>query len=55
MVSYTVNGGVAIRDYRGMSSDEKPVKNVPNGSTFYEMDTQKVFMFDAAQKEWIEQ
>lgn len=52
-VSYTVNGGRAIRDYRGKSTDPKPVEGVPNGSSFYEMDTQQVYMFDSDTKTWI--
>ncbi len=55
MVTYTVNGGTAIRDYRGKSTDEKPVVDVPNGSSFYEMDTKEVFLFDAETKTWIPQ
>lgn len=40
----------------GKSTDEKPVgKDVPNGSVFYEMDTGKVFKFDAEARVWIEQ
>lgn len=51
--NYTVNGGTAIRDYRGKSIHPKPVENVPHGSTAYEMDTQKVYMFDRYTKTWI--
>lgn len=42
------------RDFIGLSTDEKPV-NVPNTSTFYEMDTKKAFMFDAQNQKWLEQ
>ncbi len=52
MVSYTVNGGTNIRDYRGLSSDEKPT-DAPNGSSFYEMDTGDVYMFDKNSDTWI--
>lgn len=38
----------------GRSTDEKPT-NVGNASTFYEMDTKKVFLFDEEKKTWIEQ
>lgn len=38
----------------GLSVDTKPT-DVNNASVFYEMDTQKVFMFDAKNKCWIEQ
>lgn len=54
MVSYTVNGGTAIRDYRGDTADEKPVDGVPNGSTYYEIDGEhNVYMFDASTGTWI--
>lgn len=39
----------------GKSTDEKPIKNMTNGSSFYEMDTKKVFMFDEEGQKWIEQ
>lgn len=58
MVSYTVNAGVGIRDYRGKSTDEKPVEGVPNGSTFYVMDAAEkdlpttLYMFDADENRW---
>lgn len=42
-------------DLRGLSTDEKPTsKYVGNGSTFIEMDTGKVFMYDAEHKIWKE-
>lgn len=54
MVSYTTNGGRAIPDYRGKTSDEKPVDGVPNGSTYYEIDGEhRVFAFDADTQTWI--
>lgn len=41
--------------FRGLSGDEKPVnESVGNGSIFIEMDTSKIFMFDAEAKEWLE-
>lgn len=42
-------------EYYGKSTDEKPTEDVQNGSTFYEIDTQKVFMFDEETATWIEQ
>lgn len=38
----------------GLSTDTKPT-NVTNASTFYEMDTQKVYLFDETNKVWLEQ
>ena len=37
-------------EFRGLSTDEKPVENVGNGSIFIEMDTGKVFIFDEQNK-----
>ena len=45
-------------EYRGKSTDNKDVllsTGIPKGSTFYEMDTTKLFMYDAEEKQWIEQ
>lgn len=42
------------RDMYGLSTDTKPT-NVGNASTFYEMDTKKLFMFDAQNRVWLEQ
>lgn len=41
-------------EIHGKSTDEKP-KTYANASIFYEMDTQKCFMFDEETKNWIEQ
>ena len=38
-------------DLRGKSSATKPT-DVPNGTTFLEMDTGNVFAFDAEEKTW---
>ena len=42
-------------DMFGLSTDTKPVEGITNASTFYEMDTKKIFFFDAENKVWIEQ
>lgn len=39
----------------GLSTDEKPLDKIPNGSSFYEMDTQRVFLFDEENKRWLQQ
>ena len=38
-----------------LSTDEKPIDNIPNASSFYEMDTKKIYLFDKQNKRWIEQ
>lgn len=37
---------------RGLSTDTKPTTGIANGSIFIEMDTGKVYFFDAANGEW---
>lgn len=44
----------------GLSTDEKPTDTVEgititNGSTFYEMDTKRLFMYSSETKTWLEQ
>ena len=41
-------------DIRGLSTDSKPTTDILNGSTFIEMDTGKVFMFNGASSTWVE-
>lgn len=50
----TVKEVAVCYDLRGLSTDKKPVKNVGNGSTFIEMDTSKVFIFDKENNSWKE-
>lgn len=42
-------------ELKGLSTDKKPIQDIPNGSSFYEMDTKKVFMFDEQNSRWLEQ
>lgn len=54
----TRTGGVWAPEYKGLSTDTKPVEDnntkVPNGSTFFEMDTGKLFMYDNEHDVWLE-
>jgi hypothetical protein len=43
--------GNVIYECYGLSTDTKPM-DVTNASVFLEMDTKKVFMFDAENKVW---
>lgn len=38
----------------GLSTDTKPTSNVSNGSCFLEMDTSKIYFYDADGAEWQE-
>lgn len=45
-------------EFRGLAGDTKPVeyngKKIANGSTFIEIDTGKVFLYDIESEEWKE-
>ena len=49
--------GESIVELRGLSTDTKPTTigedKVGNGSVFIEIDTQKMYFFDAENQEWI--
>lgn len=53
-ISKTAGNSAKVCDMYGLSTDTKPV-DVGNASTFYEMDTKKLFMFDAENGVWLEQ
>ena len=44
----------AIVEVRGLSTDEKPTTNITNGSVYIEIDTGKVYFYDADNKQWNE-
>ena len=44
----------APRDFIGLSTDAKPT-GVPNTSSFYEMDTKKLYLYDAQHAVWLAQ
>ena len=55
---YTRTGGAWVWEYTGLHTDNKPIYNeqsnpIPNGSTFFEIDTSEVYMFDIQSKTWI--
>ena len=49
----TQNGNKPILELRGLSTDTKPT-DVSNGSIYIEINTGKVFMFDAENEQWKE-
>lgn len=56
-IKLTEEGEVISAELRGLSTDEKPTtlgedKSLANGSVFIEIDTQKIFFFDAENEEW---
>ena len=53
-VQYIDNKACVISIYYGLSTDTKPTEGVGNGSAFIEMDTSKVYFFDAGNSEWLE-
>ena len=55
-VRNTEEGQVIFAELRGMSTDTKPTqigdKIIGNGSVFVEIDTEKLYFFDADSQEW---
>ena len=41
-------------EYYGLSTDEKPIEGIGNGSVLLEIDTSKVYIFDEENKQWVE-
>lgn len=41
--------------FGGLSTDTKPTTDVPNGSTFYEIDTSDLYMYDLENDTWVKQ
>ena len=54
-VQYIDNVACVISTYYGLSTDTpKPTDGVGNGSSFIEMDTGKLFFYDADSQDWLE-
>lgn len=47
--------GIAVREFAGLSTDDKPTSGVGTGSTFWEVDTGKVSGFNEDTGTWVEQ
>jgi len=43
-----------LKDVRCLSTDEKPLNNIPNGSTCIEIDTGTGFLYNTDGNEWVE-
>ena len=41
-----------LKNFTGLSTDEKPIDNLINGSTFYETDTRETYLFSAINNTW---
>lgn len=59
MVTITNNSTAVQLEIFGLSTDTKPTgqvngKDIPNGSYFFEMDTQNVVFYDGDSKSWLE-
>jgi hypothetical protein len=52
MITFINHG--KINAYYGLSTDTKPL-DAPNASTFYEMDTGALYLFDKDNATWLEQ
>lgn len=54
----TLGGKYNIVELRGLSTDTKPTeelddKEILNGAVFIEIDTQKLYFYDAGEEEWL--
>ena len=45
---------IGATTFYGRSTDSKPTTGVANGSIFMEMDTGKIWFYDAAGAQWLE-
>lgn len=52
LVDYENN--IQIANLFGTSEDEKPTTGYANGSTFLEVDTGKIYLFNEDASEWVE-
>ena len=50
MMNY--NGGPNV--YAGISTDSKPTGNLSNGACYIEIDTSKLYFYDADGNQWLE-
>ena len=57
-IKVTEEGEIVSAELRGLSTDTKPTekdgKEIANGSVFVEINTGKIFFFDAENKQWKE-
>lgn len=55
MAATIINEKGGYVEYSGTSLDDKPTEGVATGSIFLEVDTGKVFFYNATATEWVEQ
>lgn len=56
MITINKKGGqlnTSIIEFCGLSTDDKPIENVVNGSKFKEIDTSNLYKYDISSQEWI--
>lgn len=56
MVTLDKIGGQSERracEFVGLSTDTKPTGDIPNGSSFFEIDTLKIYFYDKENEDWI--
>ena len=46
--------GAQMVELYGLSVDTKPTRDIVNGSSFVEMNTGKIFLFDEENAQWLE-
>ena len=45
-------GKIIHGEYAGLSTDNKPTENIVTGSSFVEVDTGDIYLFDEASSTW---
>ena len=43
-----------VVEFRGLSTDTKPTEKVANGSVYVEINTGKIYLYDAENEQWNE-
>ena len=55
MAATLINSTGGYCEFAGLSTDSKPTDGIATGSVFIEVDTGKVFFFNATASTWVEQ
>ena len=47
-----LKAGLAVKDFAGLSTDTKPTEGLATGSSFIEVNTKDVYLFDEESSTW---
>lgn len=54
VIVFSTGGGSYYKQYRGLSTWEKPINGPETGDELVEIDTAKAYLFDGENKKWYE-